>query len=154
MSFVVEKDPNLIPQILSTILDSTNNGITLADPDMEDMPIVYANRSFETMTGYSQAEIIGRNCRFLQGTDRDQEARFHLRRAIDEHLPIEVDIRNYKKSGEMFHNHLALTPLFDDRNQLLYYLGVQYDVTLQVEAEQEVARLKERLAELAASSGR
>ena len=151
MSFVVEKDPNLIPQILSTILDSTSNGITLADPDIEDMPIIYANKSFETMTGYAQAEIIGRNCRFLQGTDREQEARFHLRRAIDERLPVEVDIRNYKKSGEMFHNHLALTPLFDDENQLLYYLGVQYDITMQVEAAEELERLKQRLAELAAT---
>ncbi|MDJ0937781.1 MAG: PAS domain-containing protein [Kiloniellales bacterium] len=151
MSFVVEKDPNLIPQILSTILDSTSNGITLADPDIEDMPIIYANKSFEAMTGYEQAEIIGRNCRFLQGTDREQEARFHLRRAIDERLPVEVDIRNYRKSGEMFHNHLALTPLFDDENQLLYYLGVQYDITMQVEAAEELERLKQRLAELAAT---
>ncbi len=151
MSFVIEKDPNLIPQILSTILDSTNNGITLADPDIDDMPIVYANRSFERMTGYSQDEIIGRNCRFLQGSDREQEARFLLRQAIDARLPVEVDIRNYRKSGEMFYNHLALTPLFDTENQLMYYLGVQYDTTLQVEAAQEVARLKERLAELEAT---
>ena len=149
MSFVVEKDPNLIPQILSTILDSTNNGITLADPDLEDMPIIYANKSFETMTGYAHEEIIGRNCRFLQGNDREQDARFRLRQAIDARLPIEVDIRNYKKDGQLFHNHLALTPLFDNTNQLLYYLGVQYDVTKQVEAAQELARLKQRLAELA-----
>ncbi len=148
MSFVVEKDPNLIPEILSSILDSTNNGITLADPDIADMPIVYANKSFETMTGYGQDEIIGRNCRFLQGADRDQEARFRLRDAIDKKLPIEVDIRNVKKSGEMFYNHLALTPLFDQDNVLLYYLGVQYDITAQVEAEQEVARLKQKLAAL------
>ena len=151
MTFVVEKDPGLIPQVLSTILDSTNNGITLADPDLEDMPIVYANRSFETMTGYGQAEIIGRNCRFLQGSDRDQEARFQLRKAIDARLPVEVDIRNYKKDGALFHNHLALTPLFDDAGELLYYLGVQYDVTAQVEAAEELARLKQRLAKLAAT---
>jgi PAS domain S-box-containing protein len=153
MSFVIEKDSDLIPQVLSTILDSTNNGITLADPDIEDMPIVYANKSFETMTGYSQAEIIGRNCRFLQGTDRDQDARFQLRKAIDDHVPIEVDIRNYKKTGEMFYNHLVLTPLFDEKKRLLYYLGVQYDITLQVEAAQEIARLKQRLAELASIPG-
>lgn len=153
MSFVIEKDPNLIPQVLSTILDSTSNGITLADPDINDMPIVYANKSFETMTGYVQAEIIGRNCRFLQGTDRDQDARFQLRKAIDGRLPVEVDIRNYKKNGEMFYNHLVITPLFDDENQLLYYLGVQYDVTMQVEAAQEIARLKQRLAELGATPG-
>lgn len=151
MSFIIEKDPNLIPQILSTILDSTNNGITLADPDIEDMPIVYANKSFETMTGYAQAEIIGRNCRFLQGTDRDQAARFRLRKAIDERLKVEVDIHNYKKSGEMFHNHLALTPLFDNENRLLYYLGVQYDITMQIEAANELARLDQRLGELGAT---
>ena len=150
MAFVIEKDPNLIPQVLATILDSTNNGITLADPDMDDMPIVYANKSFETMTGYAQSDIIGSNCRFLQGKDRDQDARFILRKAIDERLPVEVDIRNYKKSGEMFHNHLALTPPFDDQNRLLYYLGVQYDITMQVEAEREIARLKQRLADLTA----
>ena len=150
MSFVIEKDPNLIPQVLSTILDSTSNGITLADPDIEDMPIVYANKAFETMTGYAQDEIIGRNCRFLQGTDRDQNARAQLRKAIDDRLPVEVDIRNYKKNGEMFYNHLVLTPLFDDENQLLYYLGVQYDITMQVEAAQEIAQLKQRLAELEA----
>jgi PAS domain S-box-containing protein len=54
MTFVVEKDPGLIPQILSQILDSSVNGITLVDPDQEDLPIVYANRQFEAMTGYSQ----------------------------------------------------------------------------------------------------
>ena len=62
-----------------------------------------------------------------------------------------MDIRNYKKSGEMFHNHLVLTPLFDDENQVLYYLGVQYDITMQVEADQELARLKQRLAQLTAT---
>lgn len=148
MSFVIEKDPGLIPQILSTILDSTSNGITLSDPDQADMPIVYANKSFETMTGYTQEEILGRNCRFLQGRDREQEGRLKLRRAIDARQAIEVAIRNYRKNGEMFHNHLALTPLFDHDSRLLYYLGVQYDVTAQTLAEQEIARLRRRLAEL------
>jgi len=150
MSFVVEKDPGLIPQILASILDSTTNGITLSDPDQDDMPIVYANKSFETMTGYAQSEIIGRNCRFLQGPDREQEARFRLRQAIDARQSIEVDIRNYRKNGEMFYNHLALTPLFDHEGRLLYYLGVQYYVTAQVLAEQEIARLRQQLEALTA----
>jgi PAS domain S-box-containing protein len=148
MTFVVEKDPGLIPQILSSILDSSVNGITLADPDQEDMPIVYANKSFETMTGYSQEEIIGHNCRFLQGSDREQEARFQLRKAIDSFQPIEVTLRNYKKDGELFYNHLALTPLFDNAGKLMYYLGVQYDVTQQVKAEEEIKRLSETLEEM------
>ncbi|MGZ4982292.1 MAG: PAS domain-containing protein, partial [Methylobacter sp.] len=70
MSFIVEKDNGLIPQVLSAILDECVNGVTLADPDLEDAPIVYVNKAFERLTGYSQEEIIGRNCRFLQGDDR------------------------------------------------------------------------------------
>jgi PAS domain S-box-containing protein len=128
MTFVVEKDPGLIPQILSQILDSSVNGITLVDPDQEDLPIVYANRQFEAMTGYSQQEILGRNCRFLQGKDRDQEARFVMKRAIEKQQAIEVTIRNYRKDGELFFNHLTLTPLLDNDGRLIYYLGIQYDV--------------------------
>jgi PAS domain S-box-containing protein len=152
MTFVIEKDPGLIPQILSKILDSSVNGITLADPDQPDMPIVYANKSFETMTGYSQEEIIGHNCRFLQGDERDQEARFQLRQAIDNCQPIEVNIRNYRKNGDLFYNHLALTPLFDHEGKLMYYLGVQYDVTPQVKAEEEIKRLSEHLEEMTVKS--
>ncbi len=152
MTFVVEKDPGLIPQILSKILDSSINGITLADPDQPDMPIVYANKSFELMTGYSQEEIIGHNCRFLQGVERDQEARAQLRTAIDNCQPIEVTIKNYRKNGEPFFNHLALTPLFDSEGKLMYYLGVQYDVTAQVKAEEEIKRLSENLEEMRVSS--
>ena len=154
MTFVVEKDPGLIPQILSKILDSSINGITLADPDQPDMPIVYANKSFEIMTGYSQEEIIGHNCRFLQGVERDQEARAKLRTAIDNCQPIEVTIKNFRKNGEPFFNHLALTPLFDSDGKLMYYLGVQYDVTAQVKAEAEINRLSENLEEMRVSSGK
>src|SRR6185503_9718675 len=98
MTFVVEKDPGLIPQILSQILDGSINGITLVDPDQEDSPLIYANRQFEAMTGYSQEEILGRNCRFLQGRDREQDARFTMKQAIDNRQPVEVTIRNYRKN--------------------------------------------------------
>ncbi|HBA65558.1 MAG TPA: PAS sensor protein, partial [Methylococcaceae bacterium] len=97
MAFIAEKDPGLIPQILSLILDECINGITLADPDLEDMPIVYANKAFETVTGYSQEEVIGRNCRFLQGEDRNQEEIKRIKEAINAQKPVEVVLRNYKK---------------------------------------------------------
>jgi PAS domain S-box-containing protein len=128
MTFVVEKDPGLIPNILSQILDSSINGIVLVDPDLEDMPIVYANKQFEAMTGYSQQEILGRNCRFLQRSDREQESRIAMKRAISGEQPVEVTIRNYRKDGELFFNHLTLTPLFDGTGKLIYYLGIQYDI--------------------------
>jgi PAS domain S-box-containing protein len=124
-------------------------GVTLADPDLPDMPIVYANKAFETISGYAQEEVVGRNCRFLQGDDRDQEARFKIRQAVDDYQPIEVTLRNYRKNGELFYNHLALTPLFDREGKLIYYLGVQYDVTKQVLADEEIKRLSEALETVA-----
>lgn len=145
MFFVAEKDPGLIPQVLANILDACVNGVTLADPDLPDMPIVYANKAFETISGYTQDEVVGRNCRFLQGEDRDQKERFLIRQAIDDCQPIEVTLRNYRKDGELFYNHLALTPLFDQEGKLIYYLGVQYDVTRQVRAEEEISRLSQAL---------
>lgn len=140
-TFIVEKDPGLIPQVLTKILDSCVNGVTLADPDLEDMPLVYANKAFETVTGYTQEETIGKNCRYLHGTDRDQEGLHRLREAIKNCQPIEVTLRNYRKNGELFYNRLALTPLFDSNGKLIYYLGVQYDITPQVRMEEEIKRL-------------
>ncbi len=145
MFFIAEKDPGIIPQVLSKILDSCVNGVTLADPDLPEMPIVYANKAFEDIYGYPRDEVIGKNCRFLQGEDRDQEARVKLREAIKECQPIEVTLRNYRKNGELFYNHLALTPLFDREGKLIYYLGVQYDVTRQIQAEEEIQRLSQAL---------
>ncbi|SDV99268.1 PAS domain-containing protein [Nitrosomonas communis] len=146
MDFIVEKDPGLIPKVLSKILDSCVNGITLADPDQEDMPLVYVNKAFEKITGYSQEETVGKNCRFLQGTDRDQKERYQLKEAIANKQPVEITLKNYRKNGEMFYNHLIITPLFDAHGNVLYYLGVQYDVTQQRRAEEEIKRLTEQLA--------
>jgi PAS domain S-box-containing protein len=148
MTFIADKDPGLIPKILSIILDECVNGVTLADPDLEDMPIVYANKAFERMTGYSQAEVIGRNCRFLQGEDRDQEACRQLAEALRDSRPIEVTLRNYRKNGELFYNRLKLTPLFDRNGNVIYFLGVQYDVTRQIDADNAIEDLNRRIQAL------
>lgn len=145
MFFVAEKDPGIIPQVLTHILDHCVNGVTLADPDLPDMPIVYANQAFERITGYTRDEVIGKNCRFLQGQNRDEEAHARIRKAIEECQPIEVDLKNFKKNGELFYNHLALAPLFDQEGNLIYYLGIQYNVTEQKLAELEVDRLSEEI---------
>ncbi|MGR8980563.1 MAG: PAS domain-containing protein [Gammaproteobacteria bacterium] len=147
MTFIAEKDPGLIPKILSVILDECVNGVTLADPDLDDMPIVYVNKAFEKMTGYSQEDIIGHNCRFLQGRDRDQEERYKLAEAIRNNRPVVVTLRNYKKNGELFYNRLKITPLFDSKGKILYFLGVQYDVTEQVNSENAIKDLNRRLDE-------
>ncbi len=148
MDFIVEKDPGLIPQVLSKILDSCVNGVSLADPDQPDMPLVYVNKAFEAITGYTLAETVGKNCRFLQGNEHDQEGVLQLREAIKNKKSIEVVLRNYRKNGELFYNHLLMSPLFDSKGNLLYFLGVQYDITPQIRAEEEIKSLKEQLAAL------
>jgi PAS domain S-box-containing protein len=143
--FVVQKDSGVIPHVLTQILDSCVNGVTLTDPDLEDAPIVYANKAFEDMCGYPQDEIVGRNCRFLQGEDRNQPELERLRAAIKKGEEIEVTLRNYKKDGELFHNRLVVKPLKDDRGNLVYFLGVQYDITEQVNAQNEISKLTKEL---------
>jgi PAS domain S-box-containing protein len=147
MEFVVKKDPGLIPHVLSQILDKCINGITLSDPDQPDNPIVYANEAFELITGYDREEILGRNCRFLQGNDRDQPEIERIRQALREQKPVTVTLRNYRKNGELFYNQFAIRPLFDPQGQLIYYLGTQYDVTEKIRAEDELRRLNALLAE-------
>lgn len=147
MNFVVEKDPGMIPTILADILDNCVNGVTLSDPDLPDNPIVFANAVFEQMTGYSQDEILGRNCRFLQGEEREQAGIQEIRAALAEHRPVEVTLRNYRKDGSRFYNRLSIRPLLDPEGKVIYYLGVQYDVTAQIEAQQEIARLSKLLGQ-------
>ncbi len=141
MEFTVEKDAGTIPFVLSQILDTCVNGITLSDPDQPDNPIIYANEAFELITGYDRKDIIGRNCRFLQGEDRDQPEIERIREALRDHKPVTVMLRNYRKDGTLFYNQFTIRPLFDPQGNLIYYLGVQYDVTEMIRAKEELDRL-------------
>jgi PAS domain S-box-containing protein len=146
MELSLEKDPGLIPHVLSQILDTCINGITLSDPDQPDNPIVYANEAFELITGYDRDQIIGRNCRFLQGEDRDQPEIELIRKALREREPVTVTLRNYRKDGQLFYNQFSIRPLFDQQGKLIYFLGTQYDVSEKVRAEEELQRLNELIA--------
>ena len=126
--FLAPKDDGVIPYVLTQILDACVNGVTLSDPDLPDCPLVYVNRVFEEMSGYGRDECIGRNCRFLQGEDREQEALPELRAAIARRGACVVTLRNYRKNGELFLNRLAIRPLFDAQQRVIYYLGIQYDL--------------------------
>ncbi len=132
--FITTKDEDVIPYVLTQILDACVNGVTLSDPDLPDSPLVYVNRVFEEMSGYTQDEMIGRNCRFLQREDRDQAALETLRKAISQHQACTVTLRNYRKNGELFLNKLSIRPLVDRENRVIYYLGIQYDLSRQPES--------------------
>jgi PAS domain S-box-containing protein len=142
MDFVVEKDEGPIPYVLSQILDACVTGITLSDPDQEDNPLVYANAAFERITGYHRKDILGRNCRFLHEGDADQEGIDEIRRAIAAQESTTVTLRNYRRDGTLFFNRFTLQPLFDREGRLVYFLGIQYDITNQVHADAEIDRLR------------
>lgn len=148
MDLLLEKDPGLIPQVLAKILDASINGITLADPDQNDIPLVYVNKAFEVMTGYSFDETVGKNCRFLQGNDKNQPEINMLRKALQEKSSVNVTLRNYKKNGELFYNQLLIQPLFDNKNNLLYYLGVQFDITEKINKNKEIEELIKKVQDL------
>jgi PAS domain S-box-containing protein len=149
MLFIDEKDSDgVIPHLLTAILDECINGVILSDPDLPDTPIVYANKAFETLTGYSQEETIGFNCRFLQADDQNQEASKQISEAMKKQESIEVTIRNYKKDGTLFYNRLKIIPLLDTKSRIIYYLGVQYDMTEQVDTDNEIRELNAIIAML------
>lgn len=119
----------------------TRMAICLCDPHQPDMPIVFANRAFRELTGFDESEIIGHNCRFLQGEDTDPAAIERVRQAIASEQVCVVELLNYRKDGSKFWNALHLGPVYDTDDRLLYYFGSQWDVT-----DVRVTRARERYA--------
>jgi phosphoserine phosphatase RsbU/P len=126
-------------------LDVAAEGITIADARQRDRPLIYANEGFERITGYPVAEVLGRNCRFLQGSRTDPAAVAEIRTALAEERECVVEILNYRKDRTAFWNRLSITPVRDRAGALTHFIGVQSDVTARREAEQALRRSKEAL---------
>ncbi|WP_312934123.1 PAS domain S-box protein [Pseudomonas sp.] len=133
--------------LLQSMVDASNDGIVVAEREGEDTILIYMNAAFERLTGYSPTEVLYQDCRFLQGDDRDQLARARIRRALAEHQPCREVLRNYRKGGDVFWNELSITPLHDPISQRTYYIGIQKDVTRQVELERQLAEAQAALAD-------
>ncbi|WP_025146555.1 PAS domain-containing sensor histidine kinase [Pedobacter jeongneungensis] len=129
-------------ELLTKALDASISGIILTDNNQPDNPIVYCNVAFEKMTGYDRNEIIGHNCRFLQADDRNQKERDILKKAIHEGTECTVDIRNYKKDGDLFWNELYMAPVKNSSGEVTHFIGVQNDITLRKKAEQDLRQQK------------
>ena len=126
-------------------LAASAEGITIADARLPDMPLVYANAGFERLTGYSVDEVLGRNCRFLQGSDTEAAAVDRIREAIAGEGGCIVELLNYRKDGEPFWNRLAITPVRDDDGQVTHYIGIQSDLSEQKRIESELRSAKAAL---------
>ncbi|MCD8482952.1 MAG: PAS domain S-box protein [Verrucomicrobia bacterium] len=126
-------------------------GVTIADARLPDMPLIYVNRGFEEMTGYSAREAVGRSCRFLQAYDRDQEQLTILRSALRGGISCNVRLRNYRKDGSLFWNELHLSPVHNDAGELTHFIGIQIDVTDRVQSRQALEASEARYRMLADS---
>jgi len=120
-------------------VEAARNGICLTNPRLADNPIVYVNDAFLEMTSYTRAQVLGRNCRFLQRDDRDQHSLENIREAIRMTSPITTVLRNYRRDGSLFWNELTLSPVHDESGQLINFVGVQNDISARKEAEKRVS---------------
>jgi PAS domain S-box-containing protein len=142
--------PHLLPiEVLRRCLSHARHGFTIADARKPDLPLVYVNKAFEAMTGYSRDELIGHNCRLMQGTDRKQAGVKTIRAAREAGQPVRVTLRNYRKDGTLFWSDLSLTPLIDAQGVLTHYIGVQEDVTHQRREQARILRHQRQLQVLA-----
>ncbi|QNE06224.1 PAS domain-containing protein [Croceicoccus marinus] len=110
-------------------MGQTRMAVCLTDPNQKDDPIVFCNEAFQQLTGYRSDEIVGRNCRFLQGPDTDQSQVAKIRDAIRAEEVVVVELLNYRKDGTTFWNTLHLGPIYDENGALKYFFGSQWDVT-------------------------
>jgi PAS domain S-box-containing protein len=123
------QEPNKLTTALLAAMRHSTQPMVLTDPNLPDHPMIAVNAAFSTMTGYPEAETVGRNCRFLQGADTDPTATARLRASIEERRGCVEWVLNYRKNGEAFWNLLFMSPVFGPDGALLHFFGNQRDIT-------------------------
>lgn len=126
----------------------TRMAVTLSDPRQPDMPLIFVNRAFRALTGYDEEEVLGRNCRFLQGPRTDPRSVARIREGLRSQDVVIVELINYRKDGTPFWNALHLGPIYHPDGQLLYYFGSQWDVTEVITARADERHAREMAREL------
>lgn len=130
------------PDLLEALIDHAEHGITIAEREGGDTILLYVNRAFTEMTGYSEEESLYKDCRFLQGEERDQVEIDKIHDAINNEKSVRVVLKNFKKNGEMFWNDLTITPYFDEQDGIMYYIGIQKDISEFVELGRKLEQTK------------
>jgi PAS domain S-box-containing protein len=119
-------------------LAAIGQGVLITDALQSDNPIIYANPAFERITGYGASEVIGRNCRFLQGEKTDPETIAKIRSALDAGERVNATLLNYKKHGQSFMNELTISPVRDADGKLTHFVGIQSDVSQRIKLEEQL----------------
>ncbi len=125
-------------RLMKRAIAASSNGIVITDPHQPNNPVIYVNPGYERITGYSAVEIIGKNCRLLQGQGTDPDTKRQIRDAINTQQECHVTIQNYRKDGTPFWNELFIAPVLDSNGYLTHFIGIQTDIT-------ERRRAQERL---------
>jgi PAS domain S-box-containing protein len=131
-----EKPHDSRHDIFFAAVKTTRMPMIVTDPSQPDNPIVFCNDAFTFMTGYEEEEILGSNCRFLQGPETDRTAIDQVRAAIAKQEEVAVEVLNYRKNGSTFWNALFVSPVFDANGKVVYFFGSQLDISRRREAEE------------------
>lgn len=121
---------------------ATRMPMVITDPSQPDNPIVFCNEAFQLLTGYGQDEVLGRNCRFLQGPETDKAAVSKIRDAISNGVSLSIELLNYRKDGSTFWNALYLSPVRNDDGTIQFFFASQLDVSKHVKANEIVSEQK------------
>ncbi len=138
-------DDTAVRLLKERALESTAEGVVIVDCQVPKMPIIYVNPAFTAMTGYGADEVVGSNCRFLQGQDTSEAAKDRIRQSISRQQPCTVEILNYRKDRTAFWNRLSITPVRDETGQTTHFIGIQNDVTRRRLAEESLRQANEQL---------
>jgi diguanylate cyclase (GGDEF)-like protein/PAS domain S-box-containing protein len=126
-------------RLLQRSLEASYNGVVIVDACISDMPIIYVNPAFERITGYNKTEVLGRNCRFLQGESRDPMRVEEIRRGLSQARDVHVVVRNFRKDGQSFWNDLYISPILNEQGVITHFVGVQNDISEQKRFEDELS---------------
>ena len=126
--------------VLRSVIEMSPLPMVLVDPGSLDGPIILANKAFTRLTGYEEAEVLGRNCRLLQGEWTDQSSVKFLRDAVAKGQEAQIGMWNYRKNGTTFWNSMFVGPVRDEHGHIIYWFGSQVDETARREADDAKAR--------------
>ncbi|WP_432544313.1 EAL domain-containing protein [Kineococcus sp. SYSU DK002] len=133
--------PAELPGLLTRAIATARNGIVIADATAPDLPLVYVNAAFEQMTGYAAQQVLGRNCRLLQGSGTDRTQVRVIARRLLTGRAVQTTLLNYRLDGTPFWNEITISPVHDSTGRLTHFIGNQFDVSERVEREQRATHL-------------